>query len=93
MAWFAVLAAAVVWLLWDGQKRGRRFVRSIVFLDALDCGESVDEANRLAMHFGTNPDNDRRSIERADFIRRAVFGGKQLPAIAMAKAKGFNEAW
>jgi len=86
---FVFLAAAVVVLIWRSTKRGKTFVRSVIFLEALDCGDSVDEANATAATFGNVPDVDNAAILRADYIRKTQFSGKQLPVIAQARSRGF----
>ena len=84
-----LLFSGLCFVLWKGASRGKVFVQSVLFLEALDCGDTVDEANKSAATFGDIPELDGRSIERADLIRRTQFGGKQLPVIAMARKRGF----
>jgi hypothetical protein len=89
-----ILSLAVVFVaffVWRSIKRGRTFVKSVIFLEALDCGESVEEANMAAATFGRIPESDNRSILRADHIRKTQFSGKQLPVIALARSRGFVE--
>ncbi len=91
MFWLIAIAAVVLAFLWDSRRRAHRFVRSVIFLDALDCGETIEVANSIANTFGDDPDMDRRSIERADRIRVSQFDGKQLPIIAVAVERGFKK--
>lgn len=75
---------------WRMAKRGMRFVRAFAFLDHMDCGASVDEANGFVLRMFTaqsNPDVDQSIILRAaGFVQS---GGKQLPVIGLARSRGF----
>lgn len=84
------IAAFMVWR--HINKRGKSFVRAVAFLDALDRGSSVEDANQIASHLftsGSNPDTDRSAINNATAIAEAKFGGKQLPVIHAARRMGY----
>lgn len=82
-------------------RRGRRFVRSVVFLMEHELGiknglsekDAIDKANHMALLiiFGkdSDPDKDRHAIEVATLYADEFHEGKQLPVIAEAKSKGF----
>lgn len=73
--------------------RGRRFVRAYIFLNALEMGCSVEEANAVAAFAFTkyaDAFEDHRSTLWAKQYSRVLHGGKQLPVIAEARVKGFE---
>jgi hypothetical protein len=86
-----VLGAAAFW--WMNVRRGRRFVRAFAFLDHLDLGDDVATANRCvsSMVFTrySDPDADRTLMVRALGFAAQHTDGRQLPIIALARAKGF----
>ncbi len=97
---FAITTGSFALLLWvvfpagfQPVDYGKRFVRAIDFLTLLNGGASVAEANRLAALLFTpasNPNMDYEAIQRAERLRRVWFEGKQLPAIQLARSKGFT---
>jgi hypothetical protein len=92
---FAIaIAIAVFLLVRSGLTRGRNFVRAFIFLDSLEAGASVDEANNFARMAFTNRkfrDLDERAIKRANLARVGRYGGRQLPIIKEAKERGYQE--
>lgn len=95
MVWVIVFAfAAIAAFKFEFRRRGKRFVRAFLFLEALDCGEDIESANNLAkMAFRHSHliDLDRSAIERATVTKDRFFGGRQLPVISLAIEKGFTE--
>lgn len=90
----ALLGAGLFWFFKRNTESGRRFVRAYLFLELLESGSSVQEANSVAkrMYFSkySDGDADTRAIHRARAYAAHAHAGKQLPVIAMAVAKGFQ---
>jgi len=91
---FAFLLVSIAgFLLWRHvNKRGKNFVRAVEYLTALDHGLLPEEANRLASHLFTlrsDPDADRRAIDRATSLAGTHTCGRQMPFIQAARAKGY----
>lgn len=88
----AIVVAAGLWIWWSNQKRAKRFVRSVHFLEALKNGATPDEANGIVAKFFTkhsNADTDHNAILFAQDHARRWTQGKQLPWIHEARMKGF----
>ena len=72
---------------------GLTFVRAYAYLINLeDYGNSVEQSNLFAIEVfasGSNPDTDRKMILGASNYIKENTGGKQLPVIEEARAKGF----
>lgn len=73
--------------------RGLTFVRAYAYLIYLeDYGNSVEQSNLFAREVcasGSNPDTDRQMMVGASNYIKEKTGGKQLPVIEEARAKGF----
>ena len=73
--------------------RGLTFVRAYAYLINLeDYGNSVEQSNLFAREVcasGSNPDTDRQMMVGASNYIKEKTGGKQLPVIEEARAKGF----
>ena len=87
------LIGLIGFLLWrSNERRGQRFTRAVHFLNELEEGATVDEANgRVARLFTkkSKPEDDVAAIHSA--IDRAQWrtNGNQLPWIHEAREKGF----
>ncbi|WP_417244415.1 hypothetical protein [Celeribacter sp.] len=87
-----VIVVAGFWLWRSNQKRAKRFVRAVHFLDALDGGATPDEANGVVAKLFTkhsNADADNQAIRFAQDRAQRWTQGKQLPWIHEARTKGF----
>lgn len=101
MSVFIIIVLAIGILYYFNIKRGKRFVRSVVFLMEHELGiknglsekDAIDKANHMALLiiFGkdSDPDKDRHAIEVAKLYADDFHEGKQLPVIAEARSKGF----
>ena len=73
--------------------RGVTFVRAYAYLINLeDYGNSVEQSNLFASQVcasGSNPHTDRQMMVGASNFIKEKTGGKQLPVVAEARAKGF----
>ncbi len=81
--------------LHNNVERGKIFVRAFYYLDALESGyaDTPEEANSTALSLfepWSDPDADNRIIKRATAYAMQHHGGKQLPTIEEARAKGFK---
>lgn len=91
--WIVVIIGIGAFALWYGNKRrGQRFVRAVHFLDMLDNGANLDEANGKVARLFTKhstPDADVAAIRYAMDKADRMTGGKQLPWINEARERGF----
>ena len=86
MEWI-ILCAGGVWFY--TLYRGRLFVRAYMFLIGLEDGMDVDAANCFARSIGYLKATEY--VPQAKFFANSLFNGRQLPVIALARAKGFWE--
>lgn len=88
------LLGALIALMNTTAGPGKTFVKAYHFLIHVDdFGTSVDDANSICSSLFENwsdPDHDDRIILRAIQYSKDFHGGKQLPIIAEARAKGFS---
>lgn len=101
MAVVILLIVVVGVLYYMNIRRGKRFVRSAVFLMEHELGiknglskkEAVDKANHMALLVifgkGSDPAKDRHAIEVSKLYAEECYEGKQLPVIEEARNKGF----
>lgn len=95
MMWWMILVICVALFLWvkhTVKQRAVRFVRSYEFLCQVKDGAQPSSANGAAqMLFSkySTPDEDERASLRASEFAKHSTGGKQLPIIAEARARGF----
>ena len=91
--WIVAIFCVAGFLLWRSNKRrAQRFVRAVCFLDIVDNGASVDEANgQVARLFNrhSSADADNAAIRYAMDKANRLTDGKQLPWIHDAREKGF----
>lgn len=88
----AALALAGFWFWRSNQRRAQRFVRAVCFLDMVDGGASVNDANGLVVRLFTKhstPQDDETAIAFAIDTAQRLTDGKQLPWIHEAREKGF----
>jgi hypothetical protein len=88
-----VLGLAGFWFWRSNKRRAYRFVRSVHFLDKLDQGVGVNEANgQVALMFtkhSTPTLDENATLFALDRAQRWT-EGKQLPWIHEARQKGFT---
>lgn len=88
-----VVGCGLVILVVHVIRRGRIFVRSVDYLQLLDSGATVKDANRVsAVLFSSTSDPDyiKHAIHRARTLSDMYFEGKQVPIIRLARSRGFN---
>lgn len=91
IAFIFAIAAVCIWFWQSNQRRGKRFVRAVHFLNALDHGATPAEANGIVARFFTKhstADLDHDAIHFARNKARERTQGKQLPWINEARNKG-----
>ena len=91
--WIVVILIVVGFLLWQGNKRrGQRFTRAVLFLNALDEGATPDEANgRVARLFTkhSTPEGDVAAMRFAMDRAQRWTGGNQARWLHEARQRGF----
>ncbi len=90
---FIIIGVALFFFIRGNIRRGRIFAQAYCFLEFIDTGETLEEANRvaaLACTSSSNIDLDRQLQIRAKNFIDHNFNGKQLPLIALARQKGFT---
>lgn len=81
-----VIGALALWFY--TLHRGRLFVRAYMFLLGMDEGMNEESANYMARNLGYMKATE--FAPRAKHYASQRYGGKQLPVIAEARAKGFQ---
>ena len=91
--WIIIIVIVVGFLVWQGNKRrGQRFTRAVLFLNALDEGATPDEAKgRVARLFTkhSTPEGDVAAMRFAMDRAQRWAGGKQAPFLHEARKHGF----
>lgn len=91
--WIVAVLGVVGVLLWQSnQRRAKRFIRAVCFLDMVDKKVSADEANGKVARLFTihsTPQYDDTATAFAIGMARQFTEGKQLPWINEAREKGF----
>lgn len=90
--WIIAILSVAAFLFWRSNKRrAKRFVRAVLFLNKLDGGASVDEANgqvaRLFTKHSTPKEDDEATMFAIESAQRLT-EGKQLPWIHEARNRG-----
>jgi len=94
VVFWIIVAIIVAYYFWRRTARnGTTFARAAIYLQMLDDSESVENANRDVNSMFSKHDTSDYSplIAMAKRYSQTHFGGKQLPVIATAQAKGFRE--
>jgi len=84
---------AVALAVWQAVRSGQRFVQAFVFLEGLDRGLAVEQANaeaRAQMARQADQMEKARAAMRARNFAKANTKGRQDLVIKMAREKGFH---
>ena len=91
--WIIVAVIGAYYFWQHTARRGMTFARAAIYLQMLDDGETVENANQEVNSMFSKHDTSDWGpmVAIAKSYSQAHFGGKQLPVIATARAKGFRE--
>jgi len=90
--WIIAAIGGVYLFMRFNSERGKRFARAAFYIQLLEDGESEDSANRTALFtFSKHDTSDWEPMTAtAKQYSQLHYGGKQLPVIEAARAKGFR---
>ena len=92
LMWIIVAVVGVILFMRFNMGRAKKFARAAMYLRMIEDGESVENANQTASFAFSKYDTSdwETDVALAKQYAQQHYGGKQLPVIAAARAKGFR---
>lgn len=92
VGWILAACVGLYLFMRFNAERGKKFARAALYLRMIEDGESAEDANQVAsFSFSKHDTSDwGPAVTMAKQYAQTHYGGKQLPVIAAARAKGFR---